>query len=127
MSGGPYGRAKAPERTCLKLKDWPPEDRRPWQAACTPTDPLSDDEGARANHSVMSNRKAERGYGRWLTFLQNIDPASLAQAPALRITKKRLGAYIENLINLSNSTATNANGAPEGRRHPIQQSPGITA
>ena len=74
MSGGPYGRAKAPERTCLKLKDWPPEDRRPWQAACTPTDPLSDDEGARANHSVMSNRKAERGYGRWLTFLQNIDP-----------------------------------------------------
>jgi integrase len=106
MSGGPYGRGKAPERACLRPKDWPHEDRRLWQAACTPSDPLSDEEGARANHAVTSNRKAERGYGRWLTFLQNTDPASLPETPALRITEKRLGAYIENLVNLNNSTAT---------------------
>jgi integrase len=100
MSGGPYGRGKASERACLKLKDWPHEDRCLWQAACAPT------EGARANHSGMSNRKAERGYGRWLTFLQNTDPASLTEAPALRITEKRLCAYIDNLLGLKNSTAT---------------------
>jgi integrase len=54
----------------------------------------------------MSNRKAERGYGRWLTFLQRTDPVSLGEAPALRITEKRLCAYVENLVNLNNSTAT---------------------
>src|SRR5262249_7209329 len=106
MSGGPYGRGKAPERACLRLKDWPHEDRCLWQAACAPTDPLSEHEGARANHSVMSNRKAERGYGRWLNFLQQADPASLAEAPALRITQERLRAYIDSLVSLNNSTAT---------------------
>ena len=51
-----------------------------------PSDPLADEEGARAHHAIASNCQAERGYGRWLTFLQQADPASLAEAPALRIT-----------------------------------------
>ena len=106
MSGGPYGRGKAPERACLRLKDWPHEDRRLWQAACMPSDPLADEEGARAHHAIASNRKAERGYGRWLTFLQQAHPASLAEAPALRITQERLRAYIDSLVSLNNSTAT---------------------
>src|SRR6516164_3594041 len=105
MSGGPYGRDKAPERACLRLKDWPHEDRCLWQAACAPSDPLADEGGARANHALMSNRKAQRGYGRWLTFLQHTDPVSLAEAPALRVTEKRLCAYIDNLVSLKNSTA----------------------
>src|SRR5215472_15309544 len=106
MSGGPYGGGKAPERACLKLKDWPDEDRGLWQAACKPGDLLADEEGARANHAIASNRKAERGYGRWLTFLQQTDPGSLAEAPALRITPERLRAYIDCLTRLNNSTAT---------------------
>ena len=48
MSGGPYGRGKAPERACLKLEDWPEEDRRLWQAACKPGDLLAIDDGRRA-------------------------------------------------------------------------------
>src|SRR5262249_4826887 len=103
---GPYGRGKAPERACLRLKDWPPEDRRLWQTACTPTDALAEREGARANHAVMSNRKTEKGYGRWLTFLQKTDPTCLAEAPADRITQERLRAYVDNLFDLNNSTAT---------------------
>ena len=106
MSGGPYGRGKAPERACLRLKAWPHEDRRLWQAACMPSDPLADEEGARSHHAIASNRKAERGYGRWLTFLQQADPASLAEAPALRITQEQLRAYIDSLVSLNNSTAT---------------------
>ena len=42
MSGGPYGRGKAPERECMKLEDWPKQDRRYWQEAMTPADPFSD-------------------------------------------------------------------------------------
>src|SRR5262249_40718219 len=105
-SGGTHGRGEAPELACVPLTDWPAEDRRLWQAACTPTDPLAEHEGARANHAVMSNRKAERGYGRWLTFLQQADPASLAEGPALRITQERLCAYVDSLVGLNNSTAT---------------------
>jgi hypothetical protein len=71
MNGGPYGRGKAPERRCLKVQAWPEDDRRLWEAACRPSDVLDPEPGGlRANHAIMSNRKAEKGYGRWLTFLQ---------------------------------------------------------
>jgi putative transposase len=107
MSGGPYGRGKAPERACLKLQDWPEKDRRLWEAACKPGDlPDAERGGARANHAIMSNRKAEKGYGRWLTFLQIGDPDSLADAPALRITPERVRRYVDSLIGLNNSTAS---------------------
>jgi integrase/recombinase XerD len=107
MSGGPYGRGKAPERACLKLQDWPAQDRHLWQAACRPSDLLdAEPSGARANHAIMSNRKAEKGYGRWLTFLKFAHPDSLADAPALRITPEPVRRYVDSLICLGNSTAT---------------------
>ena len=68
MSGGPYGRGKAPERECLKLPFWPSEDRRRWELALEPQD-YFDSKGARANHSHTSNEKAVKGYGRFLTYL----------------------------------------------------------
>ena len=107
MNGGPYGRGKAPERACLKLQDWPEEDRRLWQAACKPGDLLdAEPSGARANHAIASNRKAQKGYGRWLTFLQITDPDSLTETPALRITPERVRRYVDSLIGLNNSTAS---------------------
>src|SRR5262249_38036562 len=106
MSGGPYGRGKAPERACLKLKDWPDEDRRLWQAACKPGELLARGEGARADHAGAPNRTAARAQGRWLTFLQMTDPSSLAEASALRITQDRVRRYVDSLVRLDNSTAT---------------------
>jgi integrase len=107
MNGGPYGRGKAPERVCLKLAAWPEQDRRLWQVACEPSDLLAVDEGgARANRAIATNYKAEKGYGRWLTFLQTAAPDSLADAPALRITPERVRRYLDSLIRLGNSTAT---------------------
>ena len=114
MSGGWYGRGKAPERACPKPKDWPDEDRRLWQAACKPGDLLAGEEGARADHAIASNRKAERGYGRWLTFLQMTDPGSLAEAPALRITQDGVRRYVDSLVRLDNSSATTC--PPAGAR-----------
>jgi integrase/recombinase XerD len=107
MSGGLYGRGKAPERACLKVQDWPERDRHLWQSACKPGDLLdAEPTGARTNHAIMSNRKAEKGYGRWLTFLQITELDRLADAPALRITPERVRCYVDSLICLGNSTAT---------------------
>jgi len=106
MSGGPYGRGKAPERACMRVKDWPEQDRRSWLVACVPADPLAENVGARSNHSTASNRKAEKGYGRWLTFLFRYEPTALVQAAADRITPERVRAYIESLAALGNGSAT---------------------
>jgi hypothetical protein len=48
MSGGPYGRGKAPERACLPIDQWPDADRRLWVAACAPGDILDEEVGARS-------------------------------------------------------------------------------
>lgn len=106
MSGGPYGRGKAPERACLKPKDWPEQDRLVWERACEVADILALDIGARANHARTSNFKAEQGYGRWLTFLHFNDKEALSLKAADRITPQRVIAYVECMQALGNSTQT---------------------
>jgi len=106
MSGGLYGRGKAPERTCLKPKDWPDDDRAVWEKACEPADTLTLDVGARAYHAPISNFKAQQGYGRWLTFLHFNNKDALSFKAADRITPERVTAYVECLQGLGNSTQT---------------------
>jgi len=84
MSGGPYGRRKAPDRACMKLAAWPMEDRKMWELACRPADILDIDAGSRSAHSGISNRKAAQGYGRWLTYLTFFDRQVLPLAPGAR-------------------------------------------
>jgi hypothetical protein len=90
----------------LPLSAWPKQDRNLWKAACVPADPLDEDVGSRSRHSRASNRKAEKGYGRWLTFLIAADPGCLAEPPQQRITPDRVRAYVDSLIGLGNSSAT---------------------
>lgn len=104
MSGGLYGRGKAPERACMKLTLWPDADRGVWRQALLPFDPFDPEGGDRATYSPVSNAKLEKGYGRWLTFLSIA--YDLEGAPALRITKKRVLAYAEALADLGNSRAS---------------------
>ena len=107
MSGGLYGRGKAPARACVPLSCWPEADQRLWNAACAPMDLLSFEEGGdRSRHAAASNAKAIKGYGRWLTFLSMQAADVLALAPAARITPARVGAYVGELQALGNGTAT---------------------
>ena len=104
MSGGPYGRGKAPERACLPVPQWPEADRRLWLAACAPADILDDELGARSAHAGISNTKAAKGYGRWLTYLSLSAQEALAKAPGERITPEGVRAYVDSLIAIGNST-----------------------
>jgi len=106
MSGGPYGRGKAPERECLKLPFWPSEDRQRWELALEPADYFDDSKGVRANHSNKSNEKAVKGYGRFLTYLHHHDPEALKLSPEDRITPEHVKAYIVHLQEIGNSTQT---------------------
>lgn len=106
MSGGPYGRGKAPERACMPAFDWPARDRQLWQSACAPADLLSENIGARSKLAAISNQKMEKGYGRWLTYLSVTNAPLLAISAEARITRELVKMYVEHLSSLRNSTAT---------------------
>jgi len=107
MSGGSYGRGKAPERACMKKEHWSEEDRQCFERACRPADPFAEDGGgSRADHSDRSNRKIEVGYGRYLTFLALYALAALQGPLAQRITPELVRSFIKHLQELGNSTRT---------------------
>ena len=106
MSGGPYGRGKAPGRACLPVDQWPETDRRLWLAACAGGDILDDEVGARSHHADISNTKAAKGYGRWLTYLTRSAPRTLTEAPGTRIAPETVRAYVDALELIGNSTQT---------------------
>jgi integrase len=106
MSGGPYGRGKAPERACFPVDQWPEANRRRWLRACSACDLLDDKVGARSGHAHISNAKAAKGYGRYLNHLSLVEPEALDEASADRITPERVQAYISSLMEIGNSTQT---------------------
>ncbi len=106
MSGGPYGRGKAPERACMKRCNWPQSDQLLWSAALALGDPFSEHGGTRATHRPLSNRNVERGYGRWLTFLGQAGALDYERKPADRITAERVRNYVHELDNLGNKRNT---------------------
>lgn len=106
MSGGPYGRGKAPERTSMKLADWPLLDRNLWIAAVTPADPFAEYGGSRANRRSITNRNVERGYGRWLTSLSRRGTLKEETDPAGRITIETVREYVQELDELGNKKGT---------------------
>ena len=106
MSGGLYGRGKAPERRCMPLAAWPTADRDRWAQALTVGDILDEDIGARARHSAKSNVKTEHGYGRWLTYCMLNEPGTLDLPPGDRIIAERVKRYVRHLQGLGNSTHT---------------------
>ena len=81
-------------------------DRRLWLAACAGGDILDDEVGARSHHADISNTKAAKGYGRWLTYLTRSAPKTLTQTPGTRITPETVRAYVEALELIGNSTQT---------------------
>jgi integrase len=102
---GPFGRERAPERACLREREWPAHDRALWKAALRAGD-LLEPGGIRNRYAPISNRKVERGYGRWLTYLATTGQLHLDETPDDRITRDRVAAYVDALEALGNGTYT---------------------
>ena len=106
MSGGPYGRGKAPERAAMPLHMWPQRDQEVWAAATSTLDPFADSGGERATLRGHSNRRLQSSYGRWLTFLERSGDLARWPEPAGRIRKDSVEGFIRELQALGNMPST---------------------
>src|SRR5437762_2928308 len=88
--------SSAAERRCRPLDQWPQSDRRQWQSALEAGDPLEQG-GCRAERSPFSNRAIEKGYGRWLAWLDSRGLLDAQIDPGNRITPDRVRAYVGHL------------------------------
>jgi integrase/recombinase XerD len=84
------------ERRCKPVEQWPQLDQQYWNAALHPGD-LLDEGGCRAGCSPYSNRAMQKGYGRWLAWLDANGFLDVHVAPGDRITRDRVKAYARHL------------------------------
>lgn len=84
----------------MAFKDWSGADQRAWSAAIIDGD-VFDGRGPAAHWSNGTRRSTIHGYGRWLGYLATNDPHGHDLAPADRITRCRIAAYIR-ILELEN-------------------------
>jgi integrase len=78
--------------------EWPHEDQSAWVAARLPAG-LMDEGGLAAHWRPATVKSVEAAYGRWLTFLAVRGRLDRCDAPADRINRDDLRAYIEDLTS----------------------------
>jgi integrase len=84
------------ERTSLPLTDWPDQDRRLWQAA-TEEGRYFQKAGKASSWAEPTKRQVQKGYAKWLWYLQSsglLDPLAL---PSERICEDHLRGYLSEL------------------------------
>ena len=86
-----------PLRRCLKLSDWPEQDRLAWDAAFVAGDILDGTVGPAYHWSIDTREKYRKGYGRWLTFLITSGRLERQAAPSDRVTPDAVSAYADEL------------------------------
>ena len=88
----------------LKYDSWPQIDRAAWNDLFE-SGGTFDDIGPCAKWSDGSRQKRRQSYGQWLSFLLRTDAAALGEAPARRIKKARVKAFVaESEARLAPST-----------------------
>ncbi len=83
-------------RLILRIEDWPQVDRDNWSALFARGSPL-DGDGLRAGWCELTRTTHAGSYGRWLMFLVRLGQLDPDLAPCSRITRERVGLYIDHL------------------------------
>lgn len=88
--------------TRIKLypHEWPVCDQQMWSDLLASGNPL-DGVGALAHVRRSTNSQHQVGYGRWIAWLRDNDPAALLQSPLERITPERAGAWMASMKHLA--------------------------
>lgn len=82
-----------PASRCLKVEDWPEEDRRAWNAALDSRHPLADSTSSAGSWRPDTIYKNRRGYGHWINHLMQIG-ADLTEPFADRVTPEQMNHYV---------------------------------
>ena len=85
-----------PKRIRLPLESWPVAERDSWRQVTSNAD-FFDDTAPAARWSAKTRYQAQAAYGRWLAFLQQVDPTALPLPPGVRADRVRIRAYVEAL------------------------------
>lgn len=83
-------------RTSLPLDAWPEGDRSLWQAALR-RGAIFEPDGAAAHWAEDTRRQVAKGYGKWLSALQDLGVLVAETAPAARVTEDHLRRYVARL------------------------------
>ena len=87
----------------LPIEDWPPSDKEMWQRAIQ-NGGLFDDVGPLAHMAAPTRGMIKAGYGKWLAWLTEIQPALLSAHPADRLDLETFAGFIEANVHLSPHT-----------------------
>ena len=83
-----------PRRRCMKLENWPAQNRAAWEAAIAEGG-LLEGGGPAAGWRATTRNTVQDAYGRWLTFLARQAWLDRQASPAARLTPERLRAFAE--------------------------------
>ncbi len=92
---------------CLPLERWPEPDRAAWAAAHR-RGGLLDDDGAAVSWAPATSGLIAAGYGTFLAFLSQTGDLDPAAAPATRVTRAPVEAYIAHLRERNHSSTVAA-------------------
>src|SRR6056297_2059553 len=87
----------------LSIEDWPPIDQQMWQRAIQ-NGGLLDEVGPLAHMAEPTRDMIKAGYGKWLAWLTEVQPASLSAHPADRIDLETFVGFIDSTTHLSPHT-----------------------
>jgi site-specific recombinase XerD len=90
-------------RRCLAVAQWPEPDRIAWMAAHR-RGGLLDDDGLAASWTPATSGLIAAGYGRFLSYLAEIDGLDVKASPRDRITRPRVEAYVAHLRERNHSS-----------------------
>ena len=79
----------------LPYEDWPEDDRTRWEAAFTAANDPFDDRGCAAHLAEPTRLQLKYAYAKFLAFLLAHDVSLLARAPAERLNRKIIEAYVK--------------------------------
>ena len=83
-------------RRGLRLCDWPKPDHIAWIAAIADGD-IFDGRGPAVHWAPTTRDGVIAAYGRWLGFVAESEPSTLAEHPVERLTRERVLRYLDHL------------------------------
>ena len=97
--------ARDPARRCMRVSEWPAQDRALREKALAVGDIIDGGAGVLAAYRGVTVTFLDKGYGRWLQWLLERGDLDPLEPPARRITPDRAADFVKDLLRV-NGTKT---------------------